>query len=198
MNFQNFEDAIRFAAGKDYSTLASLLRVARENPHDTALHGAIADHLEELRPESAIPGLIRKHLGLEPGSHHENHWYEPVENSWDGSFPYKKKLGSAGPFDLYLGHEGGPEQHQKWVVHAVSNLRGSRDFGYNFEWSHEHSHEIPKLFPSAAQHISDKDEKFYPHEHTNGGLMLVPRWQHRAIEAHRFGELMDRQERERD
>lgn len=176
--------------------LHALFKTARENPHDDTVHGAVADALEEEFPGSPIPELIRKQLGL--GQHREpqnNLWYEPVENSWDGTFPYAARLGKHGPFELYLRHEGHSQQgdNQRWVLHAVSNLKGSRDFGYTFEFPHESAHTIPQLFPTAAKHID-------PSEDASRSDFADPTNtppQRRNLEAGWFGDVMDRAERDR-
>jgi uncharacterized protein (TIGR02996 family) len=153
--------------------LAALFRAARENPHEHTAHGVIADKLEELYPDSPIPNLIREQFGFATGEPKDNLWYEPVENSWDGTFPHTARLGQHGPFQLYLGHESPPYEprdlapgrmntgsgNSRWILHAVSTLPGSRDFGYTFEFPHEEAHRIPQMFPAAASYI---DSQRYP------------------------------------
>lgn len=175
----------RYAAGPDRD-LVNLFKQARENPYDETLHGAIADRIEETDPNSPFPELIRRQFGL--GQHTEprdNLYRDPFYNSWDGTFPYTARLGKHGPFNLYLGHEGGPQQNQRWVVHAVAAVNRNPahdDSGYTFEFPHEEAHLIPQMFPGAAEHIDPT------HPHPWGDIQ-------RESEAQEFGERMDAQER---
>lgn len=178
----------RYAAGPDRD-LVNLFRQARENPYDETLHGAIADRIEETDPSSPFPELIRRQFGL--GQHTEprdNLYHDPFYNSWDTTFPYTARLGRHGPFDLYLGHEGGPQQNQRWVVHAVAAVNRNPahdDSGYTFEFPHEEAHLIPQMFPGAAEHIDPT------HPHPWGDIQ-------REHEAQEFGERMDTEERDRE
>lgn len=179
------------------SNLHQLFKQARENPHDDTLHGALADALEEEHAGSPVPDLIRKQFGLgqytEPAN---NLWHEPVENSWDGTFPYAARLGKHGPFDLYLAHEGNHEtqgENQRWVVHAVSNLKGSNDFGYSFEFPHEQAHLIPRYFPTASQHI----DPISPEE----AKIKYPAFNHEGVlnrQAREFERKMDEEQQRRN
>lgn len=181
--------ARRYAASS--ADLVGLFRRMRENPYDETGHLVAADAIEELHPDSPIPALIRRQFDTS-GDRPDNLWYEPVENSWDGTFPYTARLGRHGPFNVYLGHEGDPPfpgmsqgSNQRWIVHAVSNLPGSRDFGYTFEFPHERAHEIPQMFPAAARHIYAQP--------ISGDYAE----QARNIESRRFEDAMDAEERRR-
>lgn len=192
--------AVRYSATP--TDLAGLFRAARENPHEPTHHAVIADALDEAYPGNHVSGLIRRQFGFgEYGGRGEqnNLWYEPVENSWDGTFPYAARLGTHGPFDLYLRHEqpnierdnpawrtGGStgSGNARWVLHAVSRLKGSRDFGYTFEFPHESAHEIPRMFPGAEHYINRGNT---PPE--NEEVMRL-----RQQEADRFNVQMDQRE----
>ncbi len=143
-------------------TLTALLKNLRQNPYESSAHGVFADALEEAYPDSPVPEMIRRKYGQ--GQHTEDDsnnflWWEPFYNSWDGTFPYTSHVGTHGPFDVRLAHEGAPDSHggegsnQRWLVHLVSRLPGSRDSGYTFEFPHEEAHLIPQLFPGASRHI---------------------------------------------
>lgn len=194
----------RYAAGQ--SDLAGLLRAARSDPYDATRHGVIADALDEAHPGNQIAELIREQYGM--GQHADkgaknNLWYEPFENSWDGTFPYAARLGTHGPFDLYLRHEGGTapfagtrvhmageSPNARWVLHAVSRLRGSRDSGYTFEFPHEEVHRIPQMFPAATAHINPVDRV------ATGHWPAIAR-DERNEEAQNFDDRMDEEERNR-
>lgn len=170
-----------------HSDLAALYKNLRENPYDETGHLVAADALEELHPGSPIPALVRKQFDT-AGDRPENLWHEPVENSWDGTFPYAARLGQHGPFNVYLRHEGDPPMpglsqgsNQRWVVHAVSRLPGSRDFGYTFEFPHERAHEIAMIFPAARRHITAEPRDDITQQE----------------DANRFNDLMDEEERRR-
>lgn len=194
----------RYAASE--RDLKALFKEARSNPYDHTLHGAIADALEE-HHGGPLPDLIRKQFGL--GQHSEpsqNLWHEPVQNAWDGTFPYAARLGSHGPFSLYLAHEGQSSDrfdpaagsNQRWVVHAVSRLPGSKDFGYSFEFPHSEAHLIPQLFPAAAKHIdSNTSEKWKVLEHGRMPQELTNA-EYRQHEADLFDDKVDEEERSRE
>ncbi len=180
----------------DMRTIRALLKAVRENPYEETLHGELADALEELHPDSPFPELIRRQFGL--GQHAENGprdnlWHDPVQNSWDGTFPYTSRLGKHGPFNLYLGHEepndyrhglfNGENSNARWVVHAVSPHPETRDTGFSFEFPHEEAHMIPQMFPKAGFHIRTSPENITP--------------ENQQQDAERFNDLMDEQERNR-
>lgn len=175
---------VRYSAGQ--GDLTNLMKRVRQDPYDVNLHGAVADALDETHPGNMVSELIRRQFGHgQYGGQGErsNDWYEPVNNAWDGTFYGHARLGAHGPFNLYLGHEGGPEQTQKWVVHAVSRLPGSRDTGYSFEFPHEEAHLIPQMFPAASAHINANELRG---DMTHGG-----RHNYRNAEARDFDTRME-------
>lgn len=155
------EGVKRYSAGA--SDLARLLKEARRDSYNPALHGGIADELDDAHPGNKVAGLIRRQYGL--GEHdgqgeRDYNWYEPFTNAWTGgAVPHAAHIGTDGPFNLHLRHEGGEAQgeNQRWVVHAVSRLPGSNDSGYAFEFPHEEAHLIPQMFPAAAAHINSME-----------------------------------------
>lgn len=180
-----------------YSTddLRALLAQARQDPHNEGLHGIVADALDEAHPGHPVAELIRKQFGHGPYSGQErpnNLWHVPVENSWDGTFPYTADLGRHGPFNIRLAHEGAErpdgsrdDSNARWTVHAVSNQPGSQDFGYNFEFPYHQAYLIPAMFREAGKYIaSDPDMKLASSNDPS-----------RRDEALSFGDRMDDQER---
>jgi hypothetical protein len=220
--------------------LAGLLKEARSNPEDTTLHGAIADKLEEMMPDSPLHDLIRQQYGLGQyggqGEKESTGEFGPFYNSWDGTFPFHARLGQHGPFNLYLTHEGEAAPHdgewyhtgwehasngmdegdypghihdlaefrrgmheyhngraenpQKWVVRAVSRMKGSNDSGYNFEFPHEEAHKIPQMFPKAKKYINPSN--WTAHRSTAGKAAGF-----RQEESRRFGVQMQQEENAR-
>ncbi len=149
---------IRFGA---HDSLPSLLKVARQTPHDATLHGAIADALDEAHPGNKVGELIRRQYGL--GQHAGNG--ELGNLYYNGHQELNRRLmggaadiGTDGPFNIVLRHHGNTNDN-RWVVHAISRLPGSRDSGYTFEFPHSEAHLIPQMFPGAAEHIDPE----HPH-----------------------------------
>ncbi len=203
----------RMARPRRYSqptTLASLLKEARENPDEPTIHGAIADAMEESYPDSPIPELIRRQYGL--GQHAES-GSKADDTIWHSTFyglypntPNRIRtvsLGTDGPFEIHLGHSPNmgtspswERNHPRWVVHAVSTLPGTENRGYSFEFPHSQAHLIPQMFPKAASHI---------HPGTHGIVQRGKKWvqgmphdeNYRNQEANNFNDLMDRQEQNR-
>ncbi len=181
--------------------LTAMFRQARQDPYEETGHGVIADALDEEHPGNHIGHLIREQFGLgeHDGNPRHNLNYEPVENSWAGTFPYAARLGAHGPFDLYLRHESPPYQpaslapgrvnpaspNARWVVHAVARVNRRpelNDFGYTFEFPHEEAHRIPQMFPAAKAHINSTPKM---------GETF------RSSEAQAFEDRMDEEERSR-
>lgn len=197
---KHYSRVSRYGAG--HGDLRSLLKAARENPHDETVHHAVADALDEVHPGHPVAALLRRQFGL--GEHggsgpRDNLWYEPVENSWDGSFPYAARLGKDAHFGYYLRHESPQSSgvnpitsgaNDRWVLHAVSQHPGSKDFGYSFEFGHDEAHQIPRLLPSASAHIEPNEMRG---DFTHGG-----RHNYRDAEAGSFDAAMDREENERN
>lgn len=177
-------------------TLQGLLRAARENPYDANQHGVIADALQELMPDSPVPEMIRKQYGVgNYGGQGEqgNAWHPEFESSYDGTHPYFAPIGDHGPFKVYLGHEGTAQHqgpNQRWIVRLMSNLSGSRDSGYNFEFSHDQAHLIPLMFPGARLHISSDPNAFAPSVAVRG---LMDRGRYRDEESQMFDNEMNQQ-----
>lgn len=198
------EGVKRYSAGK--SDLARLLKATRRDSYNPALHGAIADELDDAHPGSKVAGLIRRQYGLgEHGGQGERdyNWYEPFTNAWTGgAVPHSVHIGTDGPFNLHLRHEGGEAQgeNQRWVVHAVSRLPGSNDSGYSFEFPHEEAHLIPQMFPAAAAHISPHPRTTGLGGNTTSSLDFnLPEYQRsRNAEASRFDDRMDAEEAARE
>ncbi len=181
---------VRYSAGT--SDVQALLKNLRSHPYDTTQHGVLADALDEAYPGNRVAELIREQYGL--GEHggkgeKETHSaYAPFYNSFDGEFPYHARLGTHGPFNLFLGHEdlgdpGSSEERPRWLLRAVSRFKDSNDSGYTFEIPHEEAHRIPQMFPAAQKHI---DPSPPPPAFNPVGV--------RNYEARKFEDAMDREE----
>lgn len=205
-NASRYSQPVTYAKPQPISqNLRAMFLQARQNPYGGS-HGYVADAIDDEYPDHPVADLIRQKFGHGPyeGQDTSNDfmWYEPVQNSWDGTFPYTARLGTHGPFDVYLGHEGTPEQqgeNQRWIVHAVARTTPHdhmNDFGYTFEFPHDQAHLIPRMFPAARQHIAldIEDDPNSPYHPANDSLAHDAE---RNREATEFGQRMDEEERNR-